>query len=159
MILDSSIKAKLKLSKTFSLFIRQNRPVQDQELFLASGPKRAHTVLRFPLEAVHSDICYDSTRSSSHQSKIAVIITESAMRLDKIASCCCTRQPKPVQESVMQPQCQFCGCGKTMQGEGVSSGESSLRLFGWTYVKRTDHAIDDRGGLTGCTMRLCHVSL
>lgn len=45
-----------------------------------------------------------------------------------------------------------------MQGEGVSSGESSLRLSGWTYVKRTDHAIDDRGDSTGCTMRLCHVS-
>lgn len=85
MILDSS--KKIKTLKKILMFISQDRTVQEQELFLALGlvpsPKTAHTVLRFPLEAVHSDICYDSARFSSHQSKIAVIITQSVMHLTR----------------------------------------------------------------------------
>lgn len=41
----------------------------------------------------------------------------------------------------------------------LSSGETSLTVFGWVYIKRMDHARDKGGGLMGCTMRLSDVSL
>lgn len=95
------------------MFISQDRAVQDQELSLAFGlfpsPTTAHTVLRFPLEAVHSDICYDSTRSSSHQSKIAVIITQSVMRLTR-------QRHAAVQGSPNQSKSLSCSCSISSEG-------------------------------------------
>lgn len=80
---------KMKIFKKYRLC--QDRAVQDQEFLWC-----------FPLQAVYSDICYDSTRSPSTQSMVHGDNNTVCHASDRTATCCCTRQPRSVQESVMQ---------------------------------------------------------
>lgn len=97
----------------------------------------------FPLQAVSSDICCDRSRSSSHRSKIAVVITQlSVMRVTRQRHAAVRgrsdQSKSPCHAAVVVRQVCSCGSAETMQVDisVVCSGETSLRA----YVKKMDHA-------------------